>query len=84
MNIKMIIVRVSLEHNNKDLKHYWISNDFTRNLKVRKCFIVLLHKSSAILLNFQSLNYYPVHTLDQFNFTPPILDEYIGVDQEII
>lgn len=45
---------MSVEHSCKDLKQKWISQDFARNLKVRKAPIALLYKSSAILWNFRT------------------------------
>ena len=54
INSIMSGVRVSVEHNYKDLKHYWVSNDFARELKVRQAPVGLLYRASAILLNFHA------------------------------
>ena len=48
-NEKMSSVRISVEHNYKDLKQNWPSQDFARKLHVRQAPIGLLYKSCALL-----------------------------------
>lgn len=45
-------VRVAVEHNYRDVKQFWITQDFSRNLKVSQAPIALLYKFSAILTIF--------------------------------
>lgn len=77
-NTKMSAVRVSVEHNYKDLKQYWVSQDFARNLRVRKAPIALLYKASALLLNFHACLYKRGQVQEQFETEPPSLDEYMN------
>lgn len=77
-NTAMSSVRVAVEHNYKDLKQYWVSQDFARNLRVKKAPIALLYRASAILLNFQSCLYRRGQIVDRFDVTPPSLEEYLG------
>lgn len=52
LNKQMSFVRVSVEQNYKDLKQYWIGQDFHPNHKFRKAPIELIYKSCIIILNF--------------------------------
>ena len=49
----MSSVRISVEHNCKDIKQNWVSQDFSRNLKVRKSPVGLLYHPAAFLWNFR-------------------------------
>lgn len=71
-------VRVAVEHNYKDLKQYWISQDLARNLKVRQAPIAVLYKASAILLNFHACIYKRGQIREQFNVAPPSLADYLA------
>ena len=51
-NSQMSSVRVSVEHNYKDLKQLWTSQDFARRLMVQKAPIGLLYKAIGLLWNF--------------------------------
>ena len=52
-NRQMSSVLVCVEHSYKDLKQQFISQDFSRNLKVRQSPIALQYKASALLWNFR-------------------------------
>lgn len=78
-NAQMSSIRVSVEHNYKDLKQLWVSQDFARNLKVRQAPIGLLYKASALLLNFRTCAYSCGQTSARFNVVPPSLEEYLSI-----
>lgn len=76
-NLAMSAVRVSVEHNYKDLKQFWTSQDFARNLHVCKAPIALLYKSCALLLNIHACLYKRGQEEETFQVTPPSLEEYL-------
>lgn len=80
-NGKMSTVRVAVEHNYKDLKQYWTSQDFARNLKVRLTPIAMLYKASALLLNFHVCLYGGGQVGCQFDVKPPTLLEYLNIHE---
>lgn len=78
-NSEMSSLRVLVEHNYRDLKQMWTSQDFARQLKVRLAPIGLLYKSSAILLNVRTCLYQGGQTIARFALPPPSLDEFLRV-----
>lgn len=77
-NSSMSAVRIAVEHNYKDLKQNWTSQDFSRNLKVRKAPIALLYRASALLLNFRMCFYGGGQVGEMFELDPPTIDHYIN------
>lgn len=77
VNHEMSRVRIIVEHNYKDVKQFWITQDFARNLKVRQCPIAYLYKASAILTNFRVCLYKSGQTISRFLLDPPTLDEFL-------
>lgn len=73
-NRKMSGLSVSVEHNYKDLKQYWTSQDFSRKLKARKVPISLLYKASALMLNFRVCLYQGGQIQIHYNIRAPTLD----------
>lgn len=67
-------VPTSAVHNFKDLKQDWISQDFSRNLKVRKDPIDLLYKASALLLNFHMYIYGVRQIQEQYSIAETTLE----------
>lgn len=53
-NTAMSSVPVSVEHSNGELNKYWVIQDFAKNVKVRRCPVVLLYKCCAILHNIHA------------------------------
>lgn len=53
----MSSVRVTVEHSYKDIKQYWMIQDFDRMLKARKAPIALLYRSSCLLINIKKCLY---------------------------
>lgn len=76
-NGQMSSLRESVEHNYKDIKQQWVSQDFPRNLKVRQSPISLLYKASAVLWNFRVCAYKCGQVHLKFNVEPPTLNTYI-------
>lgn len=76
-NTRMSVVRVSVEHNYKDLKQFWVRQDFARQLQVRKAPIALLYKASALLLNMHACLYTRGQVAEQFQLDPPPLEQYL-------
>lgn len=76
-NAEMSSLRVLVEHNYRDLKQMWSSQDSSRQLKVRLAPIGLLYKSSAILLNFRTCLYQGGQTIQRFELPPPSLDAFL-------
>lgn len=75
---EMRTVLVSVEHNYNDLKQYWTSQDLYRNLKVWKAPVALLYMSYAIPLNFCTWFYKCEKIREQFDVTPPWINEYLA------
>lgn len=75
-NQGMSSVRVSVEHNYKDLKQQWSSQDYARKLMVRKCPIALSYKACAIMWNIRTCFYRSGQVTERFNTTPPSFQEY--------
>ena len=76
-NTMMSEVRVSVEHNYKDVKQLWTSQDYLRNMKVLKAPIALLYKMSALLTNFRVCLYSGGQINHYYEIDPPSLDEYL-------
>eukprot|EP00171_Calliarthron_tuberculosum_P002822 IDg2822t1 len=76
-NSKMSAIRVAVEHNYKDLKQIWVSQDFARNLKVRQAPVALLYKASALLWNFRTCFYKGGQVVQAFQVQPPTFEEYL-------
>lgn len=81
-NTQMSEVRVSVEHNYKDLKQLWNSQDFARKIKVRQSPVALLYKMSALLTNFRVCLYQGGQINAFFDCPPPTLEEYLDEGQE--
>lgn len=79
-NTEMSSLRVLVEHNYRDLKQLWTSQDYARNLKVRQAPIGLLYQASAIMLNFRTCLYRGGQTVERLGLNPPTLDEYIAFE----
>lgn len=77
-NDQMSSIRVYVENNYKDVKQFWVSQDFARNLKVRQIPIGLMYKASALLLNMLICAYGGGQTSARFNVSPPSLDDYLS------
>lgn len=77
-NADMSSLRVLVEHNYRDLKQFWCSQDFARNLKVRLSPVGLLYKSSAIMLNLRTCLYQGGQTFLRFGLAPPSISELIA------
>lgn len=75
-NRRMSAVRVSVEHTYKDLKQQWQSQDYPRNLKVRKSPVGLLYRSAALLWNFRTCFYGGGQVEQSFMVKPPTFEEY--------
>lgn len=71
-------VRVSVEHNYKDVKQLWSSQDYVRNTKVRKVPTAFLYKMSALLTNFRVCLYNGGQISTHFDVKAPLLDEYLA------
>lgn len=74
----MSSMRVSVEHNYRDFKQQWSSQDYARNLKVRQAPVGLLYQVSVIMFNFRTCLYRGGQTIDRFGIPPPTLEEYIS------
>lgn len=79
-NTQMSSLRVLVEHNYRDLKQFWTSQDYSRQLKVRAAPIGLLYRASAIMLNFRTCLYESGITCNRIGLHPPSLDVYINSD----
>lgn len=74
----MSSLRESVEHNYKDLKQNFVSQDFPRNLKARQAPISLMYKASAILWNLRVCAYKSGQVADRFGIDPPTFDLYLS------
>lgn len=70
-------VRVIVEHNYKDFEQYWVRQNFSRNLQVRKAPIALLYKASAILLNLHAFNYNRGQIREQLDVSETSFEVYL-------
>lgn len=77
-NTRMSEVRVSVEHNYKDLKQLWSIQDFARNLKVRQAPIALLYKMAALLTNLRLCLYRGGQITAYYKLDQPTLEEYLA------
>ena len=77
-NTAMSALRILVEHNYRDLKQWWCSQDYARNLKVRQAPIGILYQASTIMLNFNTCLYRSGQTIERFGISPPSLDDYIN------
>lgn len=77
VNTRMSEARVSVEHNYKDVKQLWSSQDFARKIKVRLAPVGLLYRMSALLTNFRVCLYQSGQIGTFFNCCPPTLEEYL-------
>ena len=74
-NAEMSSLRVAIEHNYKDLKQMWTSQDFARKLKVRQAPIGMLYKAPALLRNLRTCAYRGGQTIATFRVDLPTIDE---------
>lgn len=81
-NKKMSEVRVCVEHNYKDLKQLWTSQDFPRKIKIRQTPIAMLYKAAALLTNFRVCLYEGGQINAYFECIAPSLDEYLEAHSE--
>lgn len=70
----MISVRVFVDHNYKDLKHFWTSQDFAQNMKIWNAPIALLYKppNCFIMCMLSSFEWAYPHLMAKFVQTRPI------------
>lgn len=77
-NTKMSSVRVSVEKNYRDVKQFWISQDFLRNLWIIQAPLAVLYKGSAIMNNFHVCLYKYGQNVHRFAVQPPSLDVFLN------
>jgi len=77
-NKRMSAVREAVEWSYKDIKQMWSSQDFKRNLKVRKSPIALLYTSAALLFNFKVCLGHGGQVASYFNCAAPSLERYLS------
>lgn len=77
-NRKMSAVSAAVEHNYKDLKQFWTSQDFARNLKVGQASIALIYKYLALLLNMRACLYQRRQVADMFEQDSSPIDVYLN------
>lgn len=73
----MSAVCVAVEHSYKDLKHLWISQNFARQIKVRKAPSALLYKTSALLTKLKFFLHGDGQINAYFACQPLTLEEYL-------
>lgn len=76
-NSAMSSAREAVEWSYKDLKQNFVSNDFRRQLKVRKAPIALMYRASAVLWNMKVCMNHGGEVSTYFQCTPPTLDQYL-------
>ena len=76
-NQRMSAVREAVEWSYKDIKQLWSSQDYKRNLKVRKAPISQMYKAAAILTNIKTCLHKGGQVGSYFGVEPPSIDEYM-------
>ena len=74
----MSAVREAVEWTYKDLKQMWSSQDFKRQLKIRKCPIALLYKAAGLLWNIKTCLHQGGQMSIYFDCQPPTLERYLS------
>ena len=75
----MSAVREAVEWTYKDLKQMWSSQDFKRQLKIRKCPIALLYKAAGLLWNVKTCLHQGGQVSTYFDCRPPTLERYLSI-----
>lgn len=78
-NAAMSAVREAVEWTYKDVKQLWSSQDFKREMKVRRSPLALLYKASALLWNFHVCICPGGQTSMYFDVAAPTLNEYLNL-----
>lgn len=71
-------LRILVEHNYRDVKKYWMSQDFARNLKLHQVPIEIMYKCSAIMKSFHACLYTSGKTIDRFEMDQPSLEDFLN------